>query len=253
MHKGIIVYIIIFVLLVAVVFIFFRPKGIGPATTTASTIRPPATTINQSTSASTTSSQSTTIVYGSCISGNVNASIRNGNFSTGTYANWSTQSYGFGTAPLNLTYANQNHGYYSAPWSGYAGTYAAATYHGGLSLEPGNLTSDPFLVVEPFLDFKLISPPNANLYIEVLQNSKPVTITHFNTYAAFSNASKATSTFVNASIPLGMVMCQNVTIKIVANIVGTITTHSDYIAAGDFYMSRVPVQAPGIVANQTIV
>lgn len=252
MHKGIIAYIVIFIVLVIVIFFFFKPGIIGPNKTTTSTIGQHTTTVNQSVNNSTTTSQSTTVVYGSCVSSNVNASIKNGNFSTGTYSGWTLQGYGFSSAPLNLTYANQNHGYYSKPWSGYVGNYVAATYRGGLSLETGNLTSDPFLVVEPFLNFKLISPPNNNLFIEILQDSKPIIITHFNTYIAFNNTSNATSTFVNASIPLGMVMCQNVSIRIVANVGGTVTTHTDYIAAGDFYLSRIPVQASGIVINQTI-
>jgi hypothetical protein len=107
-------------------------------------------------------------------------------------------------------------------------------------------------VVEPFLNFRLISPPNNNLYIEILQGSIPVIVTHFNTYNAPNNTN-ATSTFEAASIPLGVVMCQNVSIKIVANVGGTVTTHTGYIAAGDFYLSKTPVQAPGVVMNQTIV
>lgn len=73
----------------------------------------------------------------------------------------------------------------------------------------------------------------------------------YDTYNASSNAN-ASSTFVNASIPLldTTFFCQNVSVRIVSGLLGT-TSNLNYIAAGDFYMSKTPRSTPGILVNQS--
>ena len=184
------------------------------------------------------------------MSKNATESIFNGNFGTGTYIGWNVSGPGFGSGPLNITYANSNNLYYGAPWTNYNDIYFATTYTQGLNLQAGNLTSDKFLVTELYLNFKIISTQNNFLYVEILQDGKPVIVTRYDTFAVPNNPNGPT-TFENASIPLGSLLCQNVSVKIVADVVGE-SQPFEYIAAGDFYMDRVPVSTPGIVANQTI-
>lgn len=224
-------------------------------TTTYTTSVPQTTTVvngTQTTTAPPNSTIPTTSVYFSkCQSKNATENILNGYFSTGSYYGWNATGVGFGSAPLNLTYANANGGYYSAPWSGYAGTYAATNYQGGLSLQNGNLTSLPFEVTEPYLNFRIVSPQSNQNYIEILQGTKSSKY-WYNTYNASSGAN-APSTFVNASIPLldTTFFCQNVSIRVVSGAVGT-TSSLNYIAVGGFYMSQTPKSTPLILVNQSI-
>ncbi len=253
MHKGILAYIIVLLILVVVVFLVLRPHA---ATKTATTITTKNTTVATTTipnsTVVTTISNATTITIPSCLSLAQTVPIYNGNFSTGNYTGWEVSGYGFGTSPLNLTYANQNMGYYNHTWVDYNGTFVATTFHGGLALQNGNLTSMPFKVVEPYLNFKIISPQNNLLYVEILSNGKPVIVAHYNTYNAPNNPYPS-SQLANASMPLSLLMCQNVSIKVVAGVVGSLATRNQYIAIGDFYQSRQPVSTPGIIVNQTII
>ena len=75
--------------------------------------------------------------------------------------------------------------------------------------------------------------------------------THYNTYAA-QNVSNPESYFLNASMPLGTFLCQNVTVRAVAGVTGLSGNGNNYMALGDFYLSRTPASTAGIVVNQTI-
>ena len=81
--------------------------------------------------------------------------------------------------------------------------FFATTYTCGYETSPGNLTSSRFIVNPklPFLNFKVISPDKAHLYIEILENTTPKVIAHFNTYN-LSIDSVSSSTFRNASLDL---------------------------------------------------
>ncbi len=252
MHKGIIAYIVILIILVIVAIYFsYLPLHSASTTTSVTTVVAKTTTSTTTVVPNATTSSTTTINYGSCLSPDTNVSIPNGNFSTGTFANWTLYGNGFGVLPVNIIFANSHGAFYGQPWSGYNGNFFASTYHGGLTLSPGNLTSAPFKVVEPYLNFKIISPPTKMIYVQILYNGTPMITTYYDTYAGVSNSSPE-STFMNASIPLSMLLCKNVQVKVVAQITGDIATSKDYVAVGDFYMSKIPVATPGIIVNQTI-
>ncbi len=204
------------------------------------------TTIKKGPGGSTTTS---IIPVGSCLSPLQDVPLKNGDFATGDYSYWNATGTGFGTAPFNLTAANQNGAYYNHTWEGYNGTFVATTYEGGINVEAGNLTSHKFEVIEPYLNFKIVSPENNDLYIQILSSSDdPLITTHYNTYAARNNTF-APSQFVNASIALSAFLCQNVSIKVVASVVGGAADREQYIAVGDFTLGKTPVQTPGIIVS----
>ncbi len=248
--KQAIVYIAIFAFLV-IATIFLLPTNPGVlhhATTLTTSVK------STNTNTSTQISQSTTTAFAgnaSCISGTPTATVQNGDFATGTYEYWNTSGLGFGTSPTNIQYANQNYGYYGSKWNGYSGDYFATNFRGGTSVVPGNLTSDKFLVTEPYLNFKLISTQNNLLYIQILENGTPRITTYFNTYAAANNLN-ASSTFVNASISLVPLLCKNVQIKVVGGTVGTLLNVYNYIAVAGFYTGRYPKSTQGIIVNQSV-
>ncbi|MGI0100785.1 MAG: hypothetical protein ACREBH_03675 [Candidatus Micrarchaeaceae archaeon] len=189
--------------------------------------------------------------------------IYNGNFSNGEYTGWNLTGKGFGTAPLNISYSESKPDfcYEGEPWSNYIGGYFATTYNCGISVAPGNITSSPFVVVpsKPFLNFKIISPQDQNLYVEILKGSPqlingtieyvnftPVIMAHYNTYNLTVNPN-ATSSFVNVTIPMAQYINDVAEVKTVA-----ITEQGgDYIAVGDFALSNRPEQQMGIATNIT--
>ncbi|MEM0201648.1 MAG: hypothetical protein QXR73_00525 [Candidatus Micrarchaeaceae archaeon] len=173
--------------------------------------------------------------------------IYNGNFSTGAYNGWSLNGTGFGTAPLSVAKADNESCYLTAPWAGYNGSYFATTFNCGLSNAPGNLTSSPFVVSEPFLNFKIISPEDANIYVEILYNGSPAEIAHYNTYNISKFGTTSPYTFRNASIPLISFSGDAVQIRVVARSL----KHHNYIAVTGFQMSTLPLQTPGILINLT--
>jgi len=173
--------------------------------------------------------------------------VYNGNFSTGEYNGWYLNGTGFGKAPLSIAKADAEGCYQTAPWAGYNGTYFATTFNCGLSNSPGNLTSSPFIVDEPFLNFKIISPADANLYVEILQNNTPVITAHYNTYNISRFGVTSDYTFRNASIPLISVAGKTVQVRIVA----ISLKHHNYIAVTGFKMGKLPNETPGILTNLT--
>ena len=176
--------------------------------------------------------------------------IRNGYFGTGTYYGWNVTGQGFGTAPQNASQLNSQTSYYGSPWSGLSGNYFASIYTPGLVRYPGNLTSVQFLVVEPYLNFKIISPQNAQLYVKIMQGNQSIITTHFNTYEN-QDPSNASSHFLNASTPISFLLCQNISIRVVADVVGTLPTRTQYIAVSDFYQSSTSDMNSDILVNQT--
>ncbi len=193
--------------------------------------------------------------------------VYNGNFSSGTYSGWNVTGKGFGTSPLNITFANGNLNvtpansvgnnnyttantaagcYIGSKWSNYVGSYIATTYMCGTQVSPGNITSSPFFSSYPFLNFKIISPQNQNLYVEILYNGTPEIIAHYDTYNT-SLGANASSTFRNASIPLVTVINKPIQIKVVADT----QLPQNFIAVGDFQMARIPSQTKGILVNIT--
>ncbi|MGC8572112.1 MAG: hypothetical protein ACP5RI_03240 [Candidatus Micrarchaeia archaeon] len=173
--------------------------------------------------------------------------VYNGNFSTGTYIGWQLTGKGFGSKPLNLTEANNNtiRCYIGSPWRGYNGTYVATTFNCGISNAPGNLTSSLFYANKPFLNFKIISPEDNLLYVEILySNDTPAIIAHYNTYN-MNNTINASSTFMNATIPLLTVQGKPIRIRVVADTL----SRERFIAVGDFELSNQPKETPGILVG----
>ncbi len=179
--------------------------------------------------------------------GVIYSSVYNGNFSTGEYNGWTINGTGFGKAPMNITEADLEGCYQTAPWLGYSGNFFATTFNCGLSNSPGNITSSPFMVNEPFLNFKIISPEDENLYVEVLYNNTPYAIAHYNTYNGSLYTGTAPYTFRNASIPLLTLANKPVQVRVVASTL----KHHNYIAVTDFHLSKVPNESPGILVNLT--
>ncbi|MCL4373502.1 MAG: hypothetical protein M1360_01860 [Candidatus Marsarchaeota archaeon] len=175
--------------------------------------------------------------------------IYNGAFSNGKYTGWNVSGKGFGLAPLNITYADAHNCYLGQPWANYNGTFFATTYNCGLTNAPGNLTSAPFIAnfSRPFLNFRIISPAEGQLYVEVLQNGTPAIVAHFNTFNV-SSQGNAQATFQNASIPLTPVIGKIVQVRVVAQVLQV----EKFIAVGDFSLSSKPISAPGILVNMSI-
>lgn len=257
MQKAIIAYAAIFVILL--IFIYVSYSASHNQTTTIATTLPTTTIQNVTTTInSNLSSSTTTIPAQSCLSPISSEPIYNGDFGLGNYSGWNQTGGGFGSGPINITHANSPNvsSYYNHTWVNYLGNFFASTFMGGLFVQPGNLTSDSFLVTEPYLNFRIISSQNQLLYVEVLQNNQTMITTHYNTYV--QGNPYPTSLFLNASIPLSSLLCQNVSIRVVSQVVGTITTSRTYIAVGDFVLSKTPVVNPGIqnpsqiIVNQSI-
>ncbi len=262
--------VILLILVGAVYFLIFRhgsnvpPPRIIIKNTSVTTNTITNTITNSSTSTNTiiktnssTNSSITNSTNLNCISPNATVPIANGNFATGTYERWNTTGLGFLNltgfpVPTNITFANANNDYYGQPWNNYTGTFFATTYRGGIVLNPGNLTSDPFQVREPYLNFKIISPRNALLYVQLMHDNKPFLVYHYNTLNA-SGGLNPQSRFVSETIPLLNFVCQNVSVRVVAGVTGTVSNHYDFIAVGDFVQSKTNMQTPGTVVNRTVV
>ena len=254
MQKALLVYAGILIALgVFAYFTYLVPHGTALLTTTLNGGNGQNSTATTTAGAITTTSvTTTTILSQSCFSSNPTEPVYNGDFSMGNYSGWNQTNGGFGSAPTNLSYANAHQGYYNHTWVGYLGNFFASTFHGGIGVQPGNLTSQQFKITEPFLNFKIISPAQADLYVQVLRNNVPIIVTHYNTYIA-SNPYPS-SQFMNASMPLSSFLCQNVTIRVVAGVVGGFASSRQYIAVGDFQLSKSPYpNANLIIVNQTIV
>ena len=258
MQRGVIVYFVLFVVIAIVAAYLFLSRGVsGTKTTTTTTVgggntSTATTSVAPNTSTTNTTTQSTTsIIYAGCVSKNATAQIPDGNFSTGTYAGWNATGPGFGTAPFNISLANQDGAYYAAPWSGYNGNYMATNYRIGVALQTGNLTSNTFVASQLYLNFKIISSQSAQLYLQILANGKPAITDHYNTYVSPPGNTHPQSMFVNASIPLGQLLCQSISIRLVTNVVGKSSQGVNYIAAGDFYMGKTPAMNLTQPVNQT--
>ncbi len=210
-------------------------------------------------STSSTSVRTTSILYTTtrsnlhsfCVPSTPTASpLFNGNFSTGTYVGWNATGKAFGSTPLNLTYMNNNHNYYGSPWTGYNNTFVASTYQGFLSGQ-GNLTSKPFQVVEPYLNFKIISAQNQGLYLEAISGNTVFERVYFDTFNQSINGNYFT-TYLNGSMNLYPLLCKNASIKIVSDLQASTSSKYSYISAGNFYLSPTPKLDRGIIINTTI-
>ena len=215
------------------------PSNTANTTTTKTTV----TTTNLSTTTTTLPVNTSTIPANATVYQNV----YNGNFSKG-YSGWNISGKGFGTAPLNITHANTANVmcYLGTPWANYNSTFFATTYNCGLSNVNGNITSSYFKVVKPFLNFRIISPQDKGIYVEILYNHMPYIIVHYNTYnnTLYTNSS---STFRNVTIPLEPILGKVVQIRVVAKTLKQQT----YIGVEGFGLSNAPHEDIGVIENIT--
>ncbi len=172
--------------------------------------------------------------------------VYNGNFTTGGFIGWNVTGSGFGI--INATHANSVGCYQGVPWNNVPGQFFASTYACGTQASPGNITSAPFTVTKPFLNFKIISPSNSKLYVEILYNNGTAIISRYNTYNSSVN-SNAFSNFRNATIPMTTLAGKIVRIKVVAGLATNIK--QSFLSVGGFYMSTRPTQS-GNIGNLTI-
>ncbi len=175
--------------------------------------------------------------------------VINGDFGYGNYSGWTESGTGFGSSPVNLSVADSEGNYYLGKWSGYSGAYFATTFSKTASESPASLTSEPFLVTAPYLNFKIISPYNLGIYLEVLSSNSVLLTIHYNT--TNGQGSYPPGTFANASIYLGSLMCRNASISIVSQSAGS-PGGSQFIAVGDFHLSNYSDSTPGILENSTV-
>ena len=178
----------------------------------------------------------------------VSYNILNGNFSTGTYAGWKSTGTAFGDAPMNLSWANANGCYPEInQWNGYESNYFASTYSCNKTRISGigNLTSDPFIVEKPFLNFQVISD-GPRTSIEIIYNNKSAVTADFATHNVSSTGSGAFKVR-NATLPLANVFGKSVRIKVNANE----SNESEFIVVGDFQLSDTPNVQQGILSNIT--
>ncbi len=194
--------------------------------------------------------------------------VYNGNFSQG-WTGWNVSGPGFRNpgfaGPMNITWANDQGCWLSVPWntSMYSGNFFATSFTCGTSESAGNVTSSWFNVTKPFLNFKLVSSDNSNLYIQVMRNSTNYINAYFDTlnvstFAAkyqvkgadnsiktYYNVTIGPTTFRNASIPLACFFGEPVRIRLVA----ATSDVESYIAAGDFTTANIRSMAPGILVG----
>ena len=90
-------------------------------------------------------------------------------------------------------------------------------------------------------------------------NDSPIITTYFDTLDIPINTANslypgnALSYFVNASINLLPLICEDAQIKVVANTgVQSGAANLNYIAVTDFYLSKKPVSSPDAIFNQSV-
>ncbi|MGC8567810.1 MAG: hypothetical protein ACP5RP_00925 [Candidatus Micrarchaeia archaeon] len=176
------------------------------------------------------------------------SSIYNGNFSTGSYEGWIVKGKAFGSAPVDINNANTEMCYPAYPWTGYKGLYFASTYNCGSNWFNGSLTSYPFKVTKPFLNFQVVSSFNNGYYIYLLQNSTPVMVV---TVQTFNLTNQPTNYyFKNVTIPLFNYINKTMQIEIVSNLQ---QRRRGVFAIGNFYLSDGIYQSPNVAVNMTYI
>lgn len=256
MNKAVVAYIILFAFVIILIVVFL-PRTFFPQVTTSTTSVAQNTTAATTTSQSNTTSASTTSIpnynYTGCIVGTPTYPIANGYFTSFTntsIADWNTTPKGF--TIYNITDMNRNGSYYDAPWSGTNNTVFASTYDIGTVVRNGNLTSSPFAVVLPYMNFQIISAADKLDYVAILRNGSVAEKIYFNSYQVPNNTN-AESHFENASVNLIPFLCQRIQVRLVSGVSGSLKNINQYMAVTNFYLSKTPRQAPNITVNETMV
>ncbi|MDD5318049.1 MAG: hypothetical protein PHF51_04965 [Candidatus ainarchaeum sp.] len=104
-----------------------------------------------------------------------NTYIPNGGFESGTYEHWTVSDDGFGTQPADMPQVNVQAMYLDTPYSNYQGSFAASSYLA--QRDPGargSLTSEPFTISKPYLEFLVTGMQHAQIYVELWVDGAPV-------------------------------------------------------------------------------
>jgi len=99
-------------------------------------------------------------------------SMNNTDFERGTYEGWTVVSNGWGAGPKNGPQANSQGDYYSAPYTGYQGSYFASTSQ--TKLNTGKLVSEKFTIDKKYVEFLVVGQDDEQLCVGLKINDTTV-------------------------------------------------------------------------------
>lgn len=159
--------------------------------------------------------------------------LPNGNFETGDYSYWTVEELGFGSAPSDLIAANAERMYVGQPYTNFEGRYAASSFLPRRDAGArGTLTSDPFTISKPYLEFLVTGVENAQIYVELWVEGRAV---------KHREPDNPTTSFERISWDVRQWTGKTGYIKVVD---GSATRPHGFIEADDFYLIDSPTTTP---------
>ena len=133
-----------------------------------------------------------------------------------------------------MIYVNANNLYLDTPYTNYKGRYAASSYLPQRDAGArGTLTSDPFTISKPYLEFLCTGMQNAQIYVELWVNGAPVK--HF-------EPDNPSTDFERKSWDVSQWEGMSAQIKVVD---GSVSRPRGYIEVDDFYLTDTATVTPG--------